>query len=124
LAEAGFRLHLDDCGTGQSSLHPVQKLPFGSLKLDQSFFNLLLKEVETIPRLMLSLAKNSNMRVIGETVATRKQVTLLQSMGYSLMQGYAFPKFILKAKLLQCLQDAALAATSVSKMSECVWIPK
>ncbi len=107
LADAGFHLHLDDFGTGQSSLHRVQQLPFGSLKLDKSFVDLLLKGVETIPRIMLSLAKDLNMRVIAEGVETREQVVMLQGMGYSLMQGYVFAKPMPEDQLLLWLQDAA-----------------
>jgi sensor c-di-GMP phosphodiesterase-like protein len=92
--------------------------------LDKSFLDLLLKEVKTIPHLMLSVAKDPNMLVIGEGMETREQVTLLQDIGYSLMQGYIFAKLMPEAKLMQWLQDAALAATPVSKMCECVWIPK
>jgi EAL domain-containing protein (putative c-di-GMP-specific phosphodiesterase class I) len=61
----------------------------------------------------------NNILVTGEGVETREQVALLQDMGYSLMQGCIFAKPMPEVKLLQWLQDAALAATPVSKMREC-----
>ena len=101
LAEVGFHLHLDDFGIGQSSLRRVPQLPFGSLKLDKSFVDLLLNGVDKITHLMLSLAKDLNMRVVAEGVETREQVTLLKDMGYSLVKGYVFAKSTPEAQLLQ-----------------------
>ena len=82
-------------------------MPVGSLKLDKSFVDLLLKGVDTIPRIMLSLAKDLNMQVIAEGVETREQVAMLQDMGYSLMQGYVFAKPMPENQLLLWLQDTA-----------------
>jgi sensor c-di-GMP phosphodiesterase-like protein len=77
LAGTGFHLHLDDFEIGQSSLHRIQLLALGSLRLDKSFADLLLEGVEMIPRLMLSLAKDLNIRVIAKGVETRQQVAPL-----------------------------------------------
>ncbi|MBK7003375.1 MAG: EAL domain-containing protein [Rhodoferax sp.] len=105
LANAGYHLHLDDFGTGQSSLNRVQDLPFSSLKLDKSFVDLLLKDVDTIPRLMISLAQELDMQVIAEGVESLEQVGMLKEMGYFLIQGYVFAKPMPEDVLLQWLQE-------------------
>lgn len=105
LKDAGYHLHLDDFGTGQSSLNRVQELPFGSLKLDKSFVDLLLKDVDTIPRLMISLAQELDMQVIAEGVESLEQVGMLKEMGYFLIQGYVFAKPMPEDVLLQWLQE-------------------
>lgn len=105
LANAGYHLHLDDFGTGQSSLNRVQALPFSSLKLDKSFVDLLLKDVDTIPRLMMTLAQELDMQVIAEGVESPEQVGMLKAMGYFLIQGYVFAKPMPEDVLLQWLQE-------------------
>ncbi|MGA7522944.1 MAG: EAL domain-containing protein [Acidobacteriaceae bacterium] len=85
-------LVIDDFGTGYSSLSYLQRLPFGTLKIDQSFIRELDEAGSTpeIVRAILAMAHSLNMRVIAEGVERRGQVQRLMSLGCDLVQGYYF----------------------------------
>ncbi|HEX3660704.1 MAG TPA: EAL domain-containing protein [Acidobacteriaceae bacterium] len=85
-------LVIDDFGTGYSSLSYLQRLPFGTLKIDRSFVRELDGPGGTpeIVRAILSMAQSLNLRVVAEGVERRGQVQRLTALGCDLVQGYYF----------------------------------
>jgi len=85
-------LVIDDFGTGYSSLSYLQRLPFGTLKIDRSFVGELDAGGGTpeIVRAILAMAQSLHIRVIAEGVERRGQVQRLIALGCDLVQGYYF----------------------------------
>jgi EAL domain-containing protein (putative c-di-GMP-specific phosphodiesterase class I) len=92
LHRAGFKLSIDDFGTGFSSLAYVHRLPFRTLKIDRSFvFDLPeVREARAIVTAVVNLAHELGMDVIAEGVETESQRDFLAELGCDMAQGYLF----------------------------------
>ncbi len=92
LKALGVHLSLDDFGTGYSSLSYLKRLPFDSLKIDQSFVRDITEESggDAIVASIISLAHNLKRHVIAEGVETREQIDYLRRYGCQHMQGFFF----------------------------------
>jgi EAL domain-containing protein (putative c-di-GMP-specific phosphodiesterase class I)/ActR/RegA family two-component response regulator len=85
---------LDDFGTGFSTIHELDNLPFNEIKIDKSFVDKIMSRDSSasIVRCMLDLAKDLNILVIAEGVETQEQAFCLTDMGCQYMQGYLYSK--------------------------------
>lgn len=91
IKELGTGLSLDDFGTGHSSLAYLQRFPFDTIKIDQSFVRttnrgarpLLLKSI-------VAMAHDLNMQVVAEGAETDSDAVELFQLGCEYAQGYAF----------------------------------
>jgi diguanylate cyclase (GGDEF)-like protein/PAS domain S-box-containing protein len=83
-------IHIDDFGTGFTSLSYFHQLPFTALKIDKSFVHGIESAGDSleIVRTILALAKNLDKKVIAEGVETPEQLRLLKSMGCDYAQGF------------------------------------
>ncbi|MEL5849631.1 MAG: EAL domain-containing protein [Candidatus Igneacidithiobacillus chanchocoensis] len=92
LAAAGFRLALDDFGTGFASLNTLHRLPFHTLKIDQSFVRQMFEGDETISLIaaIIAMGKSLGLKVVAEGVETAEQLQRLSAMGVDQLQGYYF----------------------------------
>ena len=92
--ELGVRLSIDDFGTGYSSLSRLQRLPVDSLKIDRSFISGMDRDNEAreIVRIIIMLAHNLGLKVVGEGVETPEQARQLRELGCELAQGYFFAR--------------------------------
>lgn len=90
----GFRLAMDDFGSGLSSLNLLCDLPFDVIKIDKDFFHSrTTTESERIVILnIVRMALELNMDVICEGVETKEQAQFLQSIGCYMAQGYLYDK--------------------------------
>jgi len=94
LKALGVGLHMDDLGTGYSSLNHLHRYPFDTLKIDRSFIQGIAKEQESadIVGTILELARSLEMDVVAEGIETSEQVERLKVLGCRLGQGYYFGK--------------------------------
>ncbi len=94
LRALGATLSIDDFGTGYSSLSYLHSLPANVIKIDQSFVrdNIEKTEKQSLLKAMYSMADSLGMRVIVEGVETYLHVSVLQSIGFTYMQGYHFAR--------------------------------
>ncbi len=94
LRELGFRIEMDDFGSGYSSLNMLASLPCDVLKLDMKFIQNTDNHVNgaRMLKLMIDIAKYLEMPVIAEGVETEKQLNLLKELGCDIVQGYYFSK--------------------------------
>lgn len=101
LRAAGVKIHLDDFGTGQSSLSHVQRLPVDAIKIDRSFVRQADKDEASraICELVVSLSRALGTASIGEGVETEQQRDLLVSLGCDLAQGYLFSRPVPAAEI-------------------------
>lgn len=94
LRKLGIAIHLDDFGTGQSSMLYLKELPIDTIKIDKKFVDSLLsdKYSKAIINMIISLAKTLDLDVIAEGIETEKQYNALKKMGCGIIQGYYIGK--------------------------------
>ena len=94
LRETGFKIEMDDFGSGYSSLNMLTKLPIDALKLDMQFVRTAFGEKKDTRLLeaMMQLAEAFRLTTIAEGVETEEQFRALRDMGCDIMQGYYFSK--------------------------------
>ena len=94
LQDAGFRVEIDDFGSGYSSLNMLKDISADVLKIDMGFLRESENEVkgQDILESIITLASKIGMDVITEGVETKKQLDMLTMMGCHEFQGYYFSK--------------------------------
>jgi diguanylate cyclase (GGDEF)-like protein len=92
LCEAGFKLALDDFGSGYASIGYLSQLHFNKLKIDQSFVrNLRLKpNADRVIKSIVGLGDAMGLTVTAEGVEEGFQHELLRAAGCDQMQGFLF----------------------------------
>jgi diguanylate cyclase (GGDEF)-like protein/PAS domain S-box-containing protein len=92
LKRKGFRLSIDDFGTGHSSLSYVHRFPVDRIKVDRSFLLRARTEHETdvVMRAIVDLGMQLGLEVVAEGVETDVELAKLQVIGCKLGQGYLF----------------------------------
>jgi EAL domain-containing protein (putative c-di-GMP-specific phosphodiesterase class I)/CheY-like chemotaxis protein len=85
----GFRLSIDDFGSGYSSLVQLHRLPFNEIKIDRTFVAgcTTSSESRSIVRLVIDLAHALGMKAVAEGVETPDTLTLLRDLGCDEAQG-------------------------------------
>lgn len=89
----GFPLHMDDFGSGYSSISNLNSLPFHVLKLDKSLVDYIgNSRGDQVLRHIISLAHGLGMDVLAEGVETAEQVQFLREVGCDVIQGFYFSR--------------------------------
>ncbi|MBR4768784.1 MAG: EAL domain-containing protein [Lachnospiraceae bacterium] len=90
----GFRIEMDDFGSGYSSLNMLSTLPIDVLKLDMKFVrNITSNEKDyQMVCLMIDIARRMSLTTIAEGVETADQLKMLKDAGCTVVQGYYFSK--------------------------------
>ena len=91
--ELGFRIALDDIGSGYTSLISLCEYPIDIVKVDREV--LLLSEKESGKKLIsgiISLIHNLNLKVVCEGVETEKQNSLVSEGECDYIQGWYYSK--------------------------------
>ena len=91
---AGFKILIDDFGSGYSSLNMLKDISADVLKIDMGFLRASENEAKGLDILesIITLAGKLGMKVITEGVETKKQLYMLVEMGCDMYQGYYFSK--------------------------------
>lgn len=118
----GFRLSIDDFGTGFSSLSRLRRLPVTEIKIDRTFVieSLTSSDALIIVKTVIGLARNMNLTVIAEGVETMEHYKMLEELGCDLGQGYGIAKPMEAGELLMWnakRQEQAKTAATPSMMS-------
>ena len=96
LHKAGFRVSMDDFGSGYSSLNTLGKLHIDQIKLDRMFLMDVRADQKSsqndVMLLIFALAKKLGVETVTEGVETQADEALIQSMGCNYGQGYYYSK--------------------------------
>lgn len=92
--DAGFKLSIDDFGSGYSSLNLLKGLPVDVLKIDREFLNETGDSVRSsiIVEQVIQMAKRIEIDTICEGVETREQADFLKRVGCHMVQGFLFSR--------------------------------
>ncbi len=90
----GFRLSLDDYGTGFSSMQQLARIPFTELKIDRAFVHGAHERdsLQVILRSALEMASQLGIETVAEGVECLQDWQLLRQYGCKLAQGWLLAK--------------------------------
>lgn len=88
---AGFRLAVDDFGTGTSNIERLLVAPFTELKIDRTLVHRIsgaAREPDPLVRTSIEVGHSLNLTVIAEGVETADQWRTIRDLGCDMAQGY------------------------------------
>ena len=109
--DLGIHLSIDDFGTGYSSLAYLSKLSLDELKVDRGFV-MAMEYDEAAAQLteaIVAIGKKLNLLVVVEGVETAEQLSAVERMGVTSVQGYYFSKPLTLEQLPDFLAKAGEA---------------
>lgn len=111
--ELGFRLSIDDFGTGHSALTQLRRLPVDELKIDKEF----VKHADdakddAILRATIDLAHQLGLTVVAEGVEDEAAIARLAALGCENAQGYGIGKPMPQEDFLPWLAERRSTSTS------------
>ncbi|MBI1840681.1 MAG: EAL domain-containing protein [Verrucomicrobia bacterium] len=103
---AGFRLSLDDFGSGYSSFDLVGEIPFHELKI----YGGLIRKMNTpqgrrIVQAIVEMGLTLGLTVVAEGAEQEEEVNILREMGTQKIQGYYYSKPLPQEKLFAYLEE-------------------
>lgn len=92
--KCGFKMAMDDFGSGYSSINLLGNLPLDVIKMDQGFFNSHLNRERNyiVVESTIKMIKKLGMTVVAEGIETEAEVEMLRALGCDIIQGYYFGK--------------------------------
>lgn len=107
LREYGFRISLDDFGTGFSSLSYLKEMPIDTLKIDKSFIDTILTDESTgiITDAVIRMVKKLGLETIAEGVETEEQFEYLKKINCDNIQGFLLGKPMDKDKIINLIVE-------------------
>ncbi len=109
LRAIGVSVAVDDYGTGYSSLQYLHRFDADVVKIDRSFVANVVGSVHTqkIVRSVMHMAESLDLQSIAEGIETPEQLTIVQSLGCELGQGYLFSRPVPPDAIGRLLLDPA-----------------
>ena len=94
IRDSGFKVEIDDFGSGYSSFGALIDLPFDVLKIDMQFIRSMDRspKVKEIIKMIINLSKIMNAVTVAEGVETKEQCDFLKESGCDVIQGYYLSK--------------------------------
>lgn len=108
IRELGFKIAMDDFGSGYSSLNILKDMPIDILKLDMGF----MREGKNADKgrivisAVVNLAKQLHFTIVAEGVETEEQSDFLQGIGCDIIQGYLFSRPVEESAFLNMLKKS------------------
>jgi EAL domain-containing protein (putative c-di-GMP-specific phosphodiesterase class I) len=86
----GFKLSIDDFGTGFATFEQLERMPFTELKIDQSITVMLPMETRqmSLANRMIQLAQDLKLDVVAEGIETLAAWRAIRELGCEIGQGY------------------------------------
>ncbi len=94
MKNAGFKMLMDDFGSGYSSLNMLKSTPFDVLKIDKSFLDEFMESDRgrKIIEHTISMSRDIGLDIIAEGVETSEQAKFLSDCGCDSAQGFFYSK--------------------------------
>lgn len=94
LKKRGFKISLDDFGSGYSNINYLRQIPMDTIKLDRSIVSKVAhdKASRIVVRNVIILLKQLDYTVLAEGVEEASTVDILRTLGCDEVQGYFFAK--------------------------------
>lgn len=94
LREKGFRINVDDFGSGYSSLNQIANIPADIIKFDRVFASRSLKNDKgrQVIKALIEMLKMVNYDLVFEGVETKEELDAVVSYGCDVIQGFYFDK--------------------------------
>ena len=93
LRENGFKIYIDDFGSGFSCLQYLNILPMDFIKLDRNLIlNAKTKSGETLYKNIATMCKNQNFEIVAEGIETEKEIKIVKESNINVVQGFYFSK--------------------------------
>ena len=106
LKDSGFSLHMDDFGSGYSSLTSLGVLPFDVTKIDKSLTDTITTaRGEMIVHHMIDVIHELGMKAVIEGVEEAAQVDILRKLKCDAIQGYYYSKPVPQAEFEAMLKE-------------------
>ena len=90
--EAGYKVWMDDFGSGYSSLNILKDFDFDLLKIDMLLLREFNEKSKKIVSSIVDMAKKIGIRTLAEGVETEEQLEFLREIGCEKLQGYYIGK--------------------------------
>jgi predicted signal transduction protein with EAL and GGDEF domain len=110
LTELGVKVHLDDIGSGYSTLQRVADLPFEVIKVDRHIFDSVRTrplQVITVLSAIIKLGADFDYGVTVEGVETQERLEVSTALGARFGQGYLFARPMPAADVLEWARQFA-----------------
>ncbi len=106
LSDLGFRLAIDDFGSGYSSIARLLDLKVQKLKIDRVFVWAIGKPDfdPSLLELMIALSRRLGVKSVAEGVETPEQAAWLREAGCMMMQGYLYARPMNQAQLINWMK--------------------
>ena len=105
LQEDGFRIAMDDFGSGYSSLNMLKDMPLDVIKMDMKFLSGEGQKGQVILKALIEMALTMELHVVVEGVETLPQVEFLRRFEHCYAQGYYYSKPIQATAFAEKLQE-------------------
>ena len=94
LREKGFRINVDDFGSGYSSLSQIANIPADIIKFDRVFASRSLKNDKgrQVIKSLIEMLKMVNYDLVFEGIETKEELDAVVSYGCDVIQGFYFDK--------------------------------
>lgn len=99
----GFKIEIDDFGSGYSSLGMISDIPMDYLKLDITFSRRLNQQLGVV-KYMIALGHELGAKIVAEGVENPEQIEIYDKLGCDLIQGYVFSKPLPKEEFINYLK--------------------
>ena len=109
LRKKGFRIEMDDFGSGYSSLNMLTTIPIDVMKMDMKFVRNMLRDQKCLKtcELVMDISRFLDVPVVAEGVEEKAQLDILKSMGCQIIQGYYFSKPLPAEQFEELIQKEA-----------------
>lgn len=90
IRNSGFKVEIDDFGSGYSSFNTLIDLPFDVLKIDMQIIKSMdrSEKVKEIIKMIINLSKTMEVQTVAEGVETAEHYAFLKENGCDVVQGY------------------------------------
>ncbi len=99
LQNIGFKIAMDDFGSGYSSLNMLKEMPLDIIKMDLKFLDNDQEKSRLILKSLIEMAQNMDLLVVVEGVELLTQVEFLSQFKDCVLQGYYFSRPIMPNEL-------------------------